>query len=189
MPRSRNTRFMERVSDSTPSTRARARFNRANGRGSNYHTYTSGARSADASMDNIASMRVAWDRAESNRNSQTGRFQRRGTEGRVNTYTSTRSGRMSTNGSTAGGSTNLFSQDTGSGRGGRMANRRVRYGEARASFNNTGIAVQRMGGTYEALRGRGLTDQEIRTIYGIGPAGSGVGGGGGGTARRGLTTG
>ena len=174
---------MERVSDSTPSTRARAKFNRANGRGGAYHTYTSGARSVDSNMDNIAAMKDAWNTNQSNRNAN-GTFKQRGKGGDVATYTSTRSGRMSTNGRTAGGATNIFSKETGSGKGGRMANRRVRYGESRLAFNNTEEAVSRMGGTYEALKARGLSDGEIYNIYGVLPPGVRTTGAGGGGSTR-----
>lgn len=174
MPRSRNTRNMERVSDETPSQRRARRTAESHGRGRN-QAYTSGARSSRQSNDTVEAMREAWNRNRKPvalRNERTGRFDGRRDNGTVDVYSRSARGMMSTTpGGRAGGSTNTFTdKDNGRQTGRGMQNRTVRYQEVRRSLNNVGDAVSRIGGV-EGLRARGLTDAEIRNIYGGGNGG------------------
>lgn len=100
--------------------------------------------------------------------------------GRANqSQQTTRNGRFT-------GSTQTFTGENGKvGNRGQQVDRTRRNRETRVAFNDVGTAVQRMGGTYESLRARGLTDNEIQTIYGLSPNG----GSGGGSRSRGLSWG
>ena len=124
MPRRSTTYNRTNRNTETPSLRRQRREARANGRGGN-SAFTGGARSANMANDNAAAMRNAWSNRES-----------------VQTYTRSRTGAMSVNGTTAGGSTWTFSQrdDEGnkvrqSGRS-QISDRQTRYRDVRSGFNN-----------------------------------------------------
>lgn len=171
----------------TASQRKAEKVAREYGRGKN-SVFTVN-RSANPNMDNASNMAKAWNLAEGKARSRNakGQYENKAVsqaKSNVQTYTRSVTGRMSVDGRTAGGSTWAFTprNDDGSpvvdSKGRRkqsglskIADRDTRYREVKRSLNNVEPAVQKMGG-YEGLRARGLTDDEIRNIYGINPDGS-----------------
>lgn len=171
----------------TASQRKAEKVAREYGRGKN-SVFTVN-RSANPNMDNASNMAKAWNLAEGKARSRNakGQYENKAVsqaKGNVQTYTRSVTGRMSVDGRTAGGSTWAFTpkNDDGSpvvdSKGRRkqsglskISDRDTRYREVKRSLNNVEPAVQKMGG-YEGLRARGLTDEEIRNIYGINPDGS-----------------
>ncbi len=122
MPRRSTTWARTNKNTETPSARRQRREARANGRGEN-QAFTSGARSTDYNTDNADAMRNAWN------------------EGlRVQTYTSSRNGRLSPGGSKAGGYTWTFSDKDNNRQSGRsrMATRRQRYYDVRLGLGLNG---------------------------------------------------
>ena len=192
MSRKEATRNMETKRNlSTPSSRKRASEARSHGRGDN-QAFTSGARSANKD-DSASRMKDAWNLAEGKtRGRNNGRFvskQESMKQGNVATYTHTKRGAMSVDGRRAGGTTwamtpkddkgNYLTNKDGSkkqsGRSrledGTRDHRRYDVVRGLTNLRANQKTAERMGG-YTGLRSRGLTDDEIRTIYGIGPNGS-----------------
>lgn len=117
-------------------------------------------RSGQRAVTEIEGMRRAWANNEN-----------------VRTATSSRTGRMSDNGRTAGGMTWTFSDKDNRRQSGRstISNRRVRYGDVRNSFNDN--SREELG--RRLLNDGRITRDEFNSIYRTS----------GGGSARGLTTG